>query len=58
MFTGYRRFRVPFFALRVSQGKQGSAQPLAAAAASLIEKETLPLVSYVRGVNEKMNIEH
>ena len=45
MFTGYRRFRVqrfrvPFFALRVSQGKQGSAQPLAADVTSLIEEET------------------
>jgi hypothetical protein len=27
-------------------------------AASLIEKETLPLASFIRGLKEKMNIEH
>jgi hypothetical protein len=45
MFTGCRGFWV--------QGSkvQGSAQPLAADVTSLIEKETLPLVSFMRGVN-------
>jgi hypothetical protein len=39
-------------------GVLGSDRPLATAAASLIEKENLPLVSFLRGVNSKMNIEH
>jgi hypothetical protein len=34
------RFRVPFFALRATQGKQGSAQPPAKKTAGQIEKET------------------
>jgi hypothetical protein len=33
-------FRVPFFALRATQGKQGSAQPPAKKTAGQIEKET------------------
>jgi hypothetical protein len=34
------RFRVPFFALRATQGKQGSAPPPAKKTAGQIEKET------------------
>ncbi len=38
--SGFKGSEVPFFALRASQGKQGSAQPLAKKTAGQIEKET------------------
>ncbi len=37
---------------------QVSAQPPAKKTAGLIEKETLPLASFIRWVNEKMNVQH